>query len=107
MLSAEISRRHRGERPATGDGQARVHRLGRSSFGAFMAPGIAVTLEGDANDYFGKGISGGRIVVFPRAVPPSCRRQHHRRQRLALRRDRRRGVLRGQAGERFASATVG
>jgi glutamate synthase domain-containing protein 3 len=35
------------------------------SFGAFMAPGIAVTLEGDANDYFGKGMSGGRIVVFP------------------------------------------
>jgi glutamate synthase domain-containing protein 3 len=30
-----------------------------------MANGIAVTLEGDANDYFGKGLSGGRIVVYP------------------------------------------
>ena len=35
------------------------------SFGAFMANGIAITLEGDANDYFGKGLSGGRIVVYP------------------------------------------
>src|SRR5213078_4741316 len=35
------------------------------SFGGFMANGIAVTLEGDANDYFGKGLSGGRIVVYP------------------------------------------
>jgi glutamate synthase domain-containing protein 2/glutamate synthase domain-containing protein 1/glutamate synthase domain-containing protein 3 len=35
------------------------------SFGAFLAPGITFELEGDANDYFAKGLSGGRIVVRP------------------------------------------
>jgi glutamate synthase (NADPH) large chain len=35
------------------------------SFGAFLAKGITLTLEGDANDYIGKGLSGGRIVVYP------------------------------------------
>jgi glutamate synthase domain-containing protein 2/glutamate synthase domain-containing protein 1/glutamate synthase domain-containing protein 3 len=35
------------------------------SFGAFLAHGISLTLEGEANDYVGKGLSGGRIAVFP------------------------------------------
>ena len=65
MLSAEISRRHgeSGLPPET----IRIHFRGSAgqSFGAFLANGIAATLEGDANDYFGKGMSGGRIVAFP------------------------------------------
>ena len=35
------------------------------SFGAFLAKGVTLELEGDANDYVGKGLSGGRIVVYP------------------------------------------
>ena len=35
------------------------------SFGAFLAKGVFLELEGDANDYVGKGLSGGRIVVYP------------------------------------------
>jgi glutamate synthase domain-containing protein 3 len=35
------------------------------SFGAFLAKGVTLQLEGDANDYVGKGLSGGRIIVFP------------------------------------------
>jgi len=35
------------------------------SFGAFMPPGITLELEGDANDYFGKGLSGGKVVLYP------------------------------------------
>ncbi|KAL2753686.1 hypothetical protein ACRALDRAFT_2126518 [Sodiomyces alcalophilus JCM 7366] len=35
------------------------------SFGAFLAPGITLELEGDANDYVGKGLSGGRLIVYP------------------------------------------
>lgn len=35
------------------------------SLGAFLAPGITIELEGDANDYVGKGCSGGRIIVYP------------------------------------------
>jgi glutamate synthase (NADPH/NADH) large chain len=35
------------------------------SFGAFLPKGITLTLEGDSNDYLGKGLSGGKIIVFP------------------------------------------
>ncbi len=35
------------------------------SFGAFLAAGVTLELEGDANDYVGKGLSGGRIIVYP------------------------------------------
>lgn len=35
------------------------------SFGAFLAPGITLELEGDSNDYIGKGLSGGRVIVYP------------------------------------------
>ena len=65
MLSAEVSRRH------GADGlppfSINVHFTGSAgqSFGAFLARGVSFTLEGDANDYFAKGLSGGQIVVFP------------------------------------------
>ena len=35
------------------------------SFGAFLAKGVTLELEGDANDYVGKGLSGGRVIVYP------------------------------------------
>jgi glutamate synthase (NADPH/NADH) len=35
------------------------------SLGAFLAPGITIELEGDANDYVGKGLSGGQLIVYP------------------------------------------
>jgi glutamate synthase (ferredoxin) len=35
------------------------------SFGAFIPPGVTLELEGDANDYFGKGLSGGKLVLYP------------------------------------------
>jgi glutamate synthase (NADPH/NADH) large chain/glutamate synthase (ferredoxin) len=35
------------------------------SFGAFLSRGITLTLEGESNDYLGKGLSGGKIIVFP------------------------------------------
>ena len=94
MLSAEVSRRRwkaEGLPPDT----IRIKFTGSAgqSFGAFLAPGVAVELEGDANDYFGKGLSGGRVVVYPPAGRDlRARGQHHRRQRVALRRDRRRGL---------------
>lgn len=68
MLSAEISRRHgvEGLPPET----VNIHFKGSAgqSFGCFLANGVAIRLEGDANDYFGKGMSGGRIVVYPPAA---------------------------------------
>ena len=38
------------------------------SFGVFLQKGISLNLEGDANDYVGKGLSGGKICIFP----PKC-----------------------------------
>ena len=40
------------------------------SFGAFLAAGVTLELEGDANDYVGKGLSGGRVIVYPPAGTP-------------------------------------
>ena len=63
MLSSRIARL---DAPLP-DGLVRIHFTGSAgqSFGAFLADGLDVTLEGDANDYFGKGMSGGRLVVYP------------------------------------------
>ena len=49
------------------DGTIDIHLRGSAgqSFGAFVPKGISLTLEGDANDYVGKGLSGGRVVVRP------------------------------------------
>jgi len=49
------------------DDTIRIHFTGSAgqSFGAFMPRGITLTLEGDANDYIGKGLSGGKIIVYP------------------------------------------
>jgi glutamate synthase (ferredoxin) len=51
------------------DDTIRLHFQGSAgqSFGAFVPHGITLTLEGDANDYLGKGLSGGRIIVYPPA----------------------------------------
>jgi glutamate synthase (NADPH/NADH) large chain len=65
MLGAEVSARHGLE--GLPDNTIRI-RLGGSagqSFGAFLPHGITLTLVGDANDYIGKGLSGGRLIVYP------------------------------------------
>jgi glutamate synthase domain-containing protein 3 len=65
MLSAEIVRRYGpGGLP---DGSISLEFKGSSglSFGAFLTRGITMTLRGETNDYAGKGLSGGRIVVTP------------------------------------------
>ena len=41
------------------------HGAGGQSFGAFIPKGLTMCLEGDSNDYFGKGLSGGKLVVYP------------------------------------------
>jgi glutamate synthase (ferredoxin) len=65
MLSAEVSRRHGAEGLPPDTIRIKFTGSAGQSFCAWLAPGIAVELEGDANDYFGKGLSGGRVVVYP------------------------------------------
>ncbi len=64
-LSAEVSKRF-GSKGLPGDTiRCKFTGSAGQSFGAFLAPGITFELEGDANDYFGKGLSGGRLIVYP------------------------------------------
>jgi glutamate synthase domain-containing protein 2/glutamate synthase domain-containing protein 1/glutamate synthase domain-containing protein 3 len=48
------------------------HGSAGQSFGAFLAPGVTLRLVGDSNDYLGKGLSGGRIVVQTPPASPFC-----------------------------------
>jgi glutamate synthase domain-containing protein 2/glutamate synthase domain-containing protein 3 len=65
MLSGEIARRHGSA--GLPDDTIRFQFSGSAgqSFGAFLAKGVTLELEGDANDYVGKGLSGGRLIVYP------------------------------------------
>ncbi|KGQ00855.1 hypothetical protein PAAG_12483 [Paracoccidioides lutzii Pb01] len=64
-LSYQISRRY-GEAGLPQDTiHANIKGSAGQSFGAFLAPGVTLELEGDANDYVGKGLSGGRLIVYP------------------------------------------
>ncbi len=65
MLSGEVARRY-GHKGLPDDTiHIRCRGTGGQSFGAFLARGISIELVGDANDYVGKGLSGGRIVIRP------------------------------------------
>jgi glutamate synthase (NADPH/NADH) large chain len=76
MLSGEVALRygHKG----LPDDTIHIRMKGTSgqSFGAFAARGVTLELEGEANDYVGKGLSGGRIAVYPapesKIVPEEC-----------------------------------
>ncbi len=65
LLSNEITKRYRG----TGLPEDTVHfrfaGTAGQSFGAFTTRGMTLELEGDANDYFGKGLSGARLIIYP------------------------------------------
>jgi glutamate synthase (ferredoxin) len=65
ILGSEVTRLHGPD--GLPDDTIRIHFTGSAgqSFGAFVPRGITLTLEGDANDYLGKGLSGGKLIVFP------------------------------------------
>ena len=65
MLSGAIARRYGSA--GLPDDTIRIHLDGSAgqSLGTFLASGVTLTLEGEANDYVGKGLSGGRLIVYP------------------------------------------
>ncbi|MBN1647730.1 MAG: glutamate synthase large subunit [Spirochaetales bacterium] len=64
-LSARVSKLH-GEKGLPADTiKCKFTGSAGQSYGAFLAPGITFELEGDANDYFGKGLSGGKMIIYP------------------------------------------
>ena len=69
MLSGQVAKRY-GHKGLPDDTIA-IHATGTAgqSFGAFLAQGVSIELEGEGNDYVGKGMSGGRIAIYP---PKDC-----------------------------------
>lgn len=67
MLSGEVSKRYGEVGLPRNTINCKFNGSAGQSFGAFLSSGIAFKLEGDANDYLGKGLSGGKIIVVPPA----------------------------------------
>ncbi|MCB4792071.1 MAG: glutamate synthase large subunit [Elusimicrobia bacterium] len=65
MLSAEVSKRYGSGGLPEDTIKCKFTGVAGQSFGAFLAKGITFELEGDANDYLGKGLSGGKIILYP------------------------------------------
>ena len=78
------------------------------SFGAFLAKGVTLELEGDANDYVGKGLSGGRIVIYPPKDSTFAAEENIiDRQRRLYGATSGRAFFRGRAAERFCVRNSG
>lgn len=65
MLSGKIATLYGSDGLPDGTIKCRFKGSAGQSFGAFLSPGVELYLEGDSNDYLGKGLSGGRIIVVP------------------------------------------
>ncbi len=65
MMSGEVAKRYGSEGLPDDTIHCKFEGSAGQSFGAFLAKGVTLELEGDTNDYVGKGLSGGRIIVYP------------------------------------------
>ena len=65
MLGSQITRKYGGQGLPTGTIELTFNGTAGQSFGAFIPQGLTLRLEGDTNDYLGKGLSGGKIVIRP------------------------------------------
>ncbi len=67
ILGSEVTRRYGGEGLPEDTIRLRFHGSAGQSFGAFVPKGMTLVLEGDTNDYLGKGLSGGKLIIYPPA----------------------------------------
>ena len=65
MLSHEVAKATKGELLPTDTINIKLHGSAGQSIGAWLARGITLEVEGDANDYVGKGLSGGKLIIYP------------------------------------------
>ncbi|GAA4108043.1 glutamate synthase large subunit [Nocardioides fonticola] len=108
ILGHEVTKRYRGEGLPEGTIDITFTGSAGQSFGAFLPRGITLRLEGDANDYVGKGLSGGRIVVRPdRTAPFKSNEQIIAGNTIAYGATSGNIFLRGGVGERFAVRNSG
>ncbi|MEO5653884.1 MAG: glutamate synthase large subunit [Marmoricola sp.] len=108
ILGHEVTKRYRGEGLPDGTIDLTLTGSAGQSFGAFVPRGITLRLEGDANDYVGKGLSGGRLVVRPdRAATFEASQQIIAGNTIGYGATSGQIFLRGQAGERFCVRNSG
>jgi glutamate synthase (ferredoxin) len=108
MLGSEVTRRY----GAAGlpEDTIKLHFQGSAgqSFGAFVPKGITLELEGDSNDYLGKGLSGGKIIVYPPSGSTFAAEENIITGNVALYgATNGQAFIRGMAGERFAVRNSG
>jgi glutamate synthase domain-containing protein 2/glutamate synthase domain-containing protein 1/glutamate synthase domain-containing protein 3 len=108
LLSAEVSRKWKADGLPPDTITIKFTGSAGQSFCAWLAPGISVELEGDANDYFAKGISAGRVVVYPPKTATFVAEDNIIVGNVSLYGATGGEVfLRGEAGERFAVRNSG
>ena len=108
MLGYEVTQRYGAD--GLPDDTIRLQFTGSAgqSFGAFVPRGITLTLEGDSNDYVGKGLSGGKIIVYPPAQSTFVAEENIIIGNVALYgATSGEAYFRGVAGERFAVRNSG
>ena len=76
MLGGEVARRFGGKGLPDDTIEVTLHGTAGQSFGAFVPAGVTLRLYGDANDYVGKGLSGGRLVIRPDPAAPFAAEEH-------------------------------
>ncbi len=108
MLGHEVTKRYRGAGLPEGTIDITLTGSAGQSFGAFVPRGVTLRLEGDANDYVGKGLSGGRLIVRPdRAATFEASEQIIAGNTIGYGATSGQIFLRGRAGERFCVRNSG
>jgi glutamate synthase (NADPH) large chain len=108
MLGGEVTRRFGGAALPDDTIDVTLHGTAGQSFGAFVPSGVTLRLFGDANDYIGKGLAGGRLIVRPDVAAPFAAEEHIIGGNTILYGATGGEVyLRGRVGERFAVRNSG
>ncbi|GAA4979756.1 glutamate synthase large subunit [Kineococcus glutinatus] len=107
MLGYEVTRRHGEDGLPDGTIDITLTGSGGQSLGAFLPPGVTIRLLGDTNDYVGKGLSGGRVVVRPDRSCGDRARNIIAGNVIGYGATRGELFLRGEVGERFCVRNSG
>ncbi len=108
ILSNEITKKYRAAGLTDNSIQFSFSGTAGQSFGAFNTKGITLELEGDANDYFGKGLSGARLIIYPDKTATFIPEENIIIGNVALYgATSGEAFIRGKAGERFAVRNSG
>jgi len=108
ILGSELTRKYGGTGLPDDTVKIRFTGSAGQSFGAFVPKGMTLTLEGDANDYVGKGLSGGKVIIFPPKAATFVPEDNVLIGNVALYgATSGRAFFRGRAGERFCVRNSG